>query len=126
MLAVEQYFNMAPSPGPMPLGNGAGSPRDYTCNGLDAFKPRVHLQHVVQLDLHLLTDLAINNVLLHVLKWVILPTVELTEPLQPSLQRHFPWLTKNSTLTPVTFTFVFCQHFYFVWPVTRKKNSAKI
>ena len=99
------------------LGKGAGSPRDHSCNCLDAFKPRVLLQHVVQLDLQLLTDLAIA-VLLHVLEWVILPTIELTEPLQSSLQRHCPWLTKNkSTLTPANFTSVICPQNYFFFVI---------
>ena len=54
MLAVEQYLNMATSPGPMPSGRVLVVPEITPAMVFDAFKPRVLLQHVVQLDLQLL------------------------------------------------------------------------
>ena len=130
MLPVEQYLNMAMSPGPCALGKVAGSPRDHSCNGLDAFKPRVLLQHIIQLDLQL--DLAIDDVLLRVLEWVILSTVELTEPLQSSLRKTFSLADKNnSTLTPSNFYFcylstkLFFLSFLLCVACDQNKNSTK-
>ena len=39
------------------LREGAGSPREYSSDGLDVVIPRVLLQHIVQLDLELLAHL---------------------------------------------------------------------